>query len=346
MARTRLSGRDTHDARAAPLLAAGAAAAPLLRPARGRRDDHLPAGSALGSASGDRRPTRGSAERRRGVPPLRLQDGNRQRQDDGDGDADRLEHPQQGRRPRRRALLRRRDRRMPEPHDQGPTRRTRPGHRRGVDLPDARPCSARPDDVAPTGPRAGQELARVRAQGDERRREGAKARPAGADHVHDQDRRQDDLRTRRPLHDRRGAGDRPGRSEDGHAHDRGSPPGEARGRRRGNALRRERRAADAATARARGGRKAEPPRAQRRGAPRLSNSAGWCRNRGGGRGGDERGARGGACLRVDRLGRRSRPDPQAPPDQLLRRPLRRRTSSRAPATTRTGSSPGSSATSA
>ncbi len=41
----------------------------------------------------------------------------------------------------------------------------------------------------------------------------------------------------------------------------------------------------------------------------------------GGRGGARRGARGGSRVRVDGLDRRPRPHPQAPPDQLLRRPL-------------------------
>ena len=47
---------------------------------------------------------RSTGERLRGVRPLRLQDGYGQRQDDGHGDARRVEHPEQGERPRRRSF--------------------------------------------------------------------------------------------------------------------------------------------------------------------------------------------------------------------------------------------------
>ena len=180
MARGRLSGRDPDDARSAPSLAPRRArAAALLRAGRGGRDDHLPDGGARRLPPGHRRPARGRARGRRGLPALCLQDGDRLGQDDRHGDARRLEHPQQGRRARRRALLGCRARRLPERDDPRAARRARPEPRRGVDLPDARPRAAAPD--AEPAPRAGarQELARVRAQGHERGLEGAAERRAG-----------------------------------------------------------------------------------------------------------------------------------------------------------------------
>ncbi len=92
--------------------------------------------------------------------------------------------------------------------------RARPERGRGIDLPDARPRPAAPDAAAPQGPRARQELARVRAQGDERRREGAAQRRARDDPLDDQDRREDDLGPRRALHDREGARARGARRAD------------------------------------------------------------------------------------------------------------------------------------
>ena len=78
------------------------------------------------------------------LPPLRLQDGHRLGQDDRDGDARGLEHPQQGQRPQRRPLLRRGAGRLPERHDPQPAGRARPGTG-GEPLPHARPRAPAPD---------------------------------------------------------------------------------------------------------------------------------------------------------------------------------------------------------
>src|SRR5579884_16778 len=160
LARPRLSGRDSNDARPPYALAARRPRASLvLRAGRGGRDDHLPNRGALRLAPGHRRAARLGARRRRRVQAPRLQDGDRVREDDGDGDALRVEHPQQGRRARRRALLRCRPRRLPEPDDPGPPPRARPESRRGFGLPRAR-SRALTSDAEPA-PRAGarQELA-------------------------------------------------------------------------------------------------------------------------------------------------------------------------------------------
>ena len=102
---------------------------------------------------------------------------------------------------------------------------------------------------------------------------------------------------------------------------RGPPAEEAGGRRRGDALRRERpRLMQRLLGREVGGKQNilvlndEAHHAYR-------IRAGGGRRRRGGRRGARRGARRRARLRGDRLDRRARPDPQAPPDQLLRRPL-------------------------
>ena len=89
--------------------------------------------------------------------------------------------------------------------------RARPEPRRSLDLPDARPRAAAPDAEPPPRARAREELARVRAQGDERGLEGAEGRRAGGRQGDGQDRPEDDVGTRRPVHDRAGARDR-GRS--------------------------------------------------------------------------------------------------------------------------------------
>ena len=76
-------------------------------------------GGARGLPPGDRGPAR-RAERGapgggvRRVPPARLQDGDGQREDDGHGHARCLEHPQQGREPRRCPVLRRGASGLPE----------------------------------------------------------------------------------------------------------------------------------------------------------------------------------------------------------------------------------------
>ena len=118
----------------------------------------------------------------------------------------------------------------------------------------------------------------------------------------------------------------------GDADRRGSPAGQARGGRRGDALRRERHEADAAAPRRRGRREGEHPRPQRRGAPRLPDPRDGAD---GTREDDaealERGARGRVRGRVDGLDRRSGPHPQATAGStsasIFRRP--RTTSARA-----------------
>ena len=87
-------------------------------------------------------------------------------------------------------------------------RRARSQQWRGVDLPYARSRPAPPDAEPAAGSGAREELARVRAQGHERRREGAESRSSGGGEGDDQDRREDDVWPRRPLHDREGARDR------------------------------------------------------------------------------------------------------------------------------------------
>ena len=94
---------------------------------------------------------------------------------------------------------------------------------------------------------------------------------------------------------------------------RGPPARQAGGRRRGDAVRRERYEADAALTRPGGRRKAEHPRPQRRGPPRLPDPRG--------RGLEQprrtlnaldEESRGGSGLRVDGLDRRPGSNPQAP----------------------------------
>ena len=83
--------------RADRVLASGrTGVAALLRPTGGCGDRHLPPGGPLRLPPGHRCPPGG----RRRVHPQRLQDGDRIRQDDGDGDARCVEHPQQIRSPR------------------------------------------------------------------------------------------------------------------------------------------------------------------------------------------------------------------------------------------------------
>ena len=74
-------------------------------------------------------------------------------------------------RPRRRALLGRRARGLPERHDPQPAARARPERRAKRSIYRTRDLVPRaPDAVAAPGPRTRQELARVRAEGHERRR--------------------------------------------------------------------------------------------------------------------------------------------------------------------------------
>ena len=83
----------------------------------------------------------------------RVQDGDGLGQDDRYGHARGVEHPQQGSRPRKRALLRRRARRVPERDDPRAACGTRSAARRREHLLHARPCAAR--DACPTWPGAG-----------------------------------------------------------------------------------------------------------------------------------------------------------------------------------------------
>ena len=113
MAQPGLSRRDAHDAGTAPVVAPRRAASsgcssPSCEAAETiiflteARADFLQGIDVPRDEPSDDAEGRGL----RRLPPLRLQDGDRRGQDDRDGDAGRLEHPQQGQRPLRRAVLR------------------------------------------------------------------------------------------------------------------------------------------------------------------------------------------------------------------------------------------------
>jgi len=189
LARERVCGRDAHVARIAPALAArrtGEAA--VLRPDRGGGDGHLPARGAGGLPAGPRNSAR-RAERRpqgrrvRRLRPLRLQDGHGLRQDNRHGDGRRLEHPQQGERPQRRPVLRRRAGGGAERDHPRPLLRTRSGARRGQPLPHARSRAGASHGAVAAGPGHRHQLARLRAaiRHHRRRGQGGQARAGGAD---------------------------------------------------------------------------------------------------------------------------------------------------------------------
>ena len=99
LARWRLAGRHADHADAARVLdGPGARAAAVLLPGRGAGDGDLHhRGGAQAGRRLDREPPAGDGRRRQPGPvPHRPQDGDRHRQDRGDGDAHRLAHPQQG----------------------------------------------------------------------------------------------------------------------------------------------------------------------------------------------------------------------------------------------------------
>ena len=115
VARRRLAGRDADDAGASDPLGAGRAAlAAVLRAARGGPGRRLPHRGPRRLPARGRRAARRAAGRRGVLPPLRLQDGHRHRQDDRDGHARRVVDPQQGERPQRQAVLRRGACRLPQ----------------------------------------------------------------------------------------------------------------------------------------------------------------------------------------------------------------------------------------
>ena len=105
--RAGLPGGVADDPRPAPMVAARRPpAAAVLRPARSGRDDHLPRRSARRFPPRTQHPLRGTGPGQAGpglsrLPALCLQDGHRDGQDDRDGHARRLEHPEQGARPQR-----------------------------------------------------------------------------------------------------------------------------------------------------------------------------------------------------------------------------------------------------
>jgi len=318
-------GGDAHHARAAPLVAPGRApAAALLRAARGRRDDRVPPGGARGPAPRDRRPLGRAAGRDAGIPPLRLQDGDGRRQDDRHGDARVVEHPQQGERPRRRALLGRGAGRVPERHHPRSAARARPRPGRGERVPDARPRARAPHALAHAGPRARHELARVREAGGPDRgrlvagRTRRRRRDLDRDRHH---RRADDHRARFALPHAAGVRGDAGVRRAARGREARRRGHEVQGR--GDPLRRERRRDGEARARPRPRDQGQRARHERRGAPRLPDPAlrGRGRARGAVRRGGVRGPRGGRA-RGDRLGRGARSHPRGPRDQLLPGPFR------------------------
>ena len=187
---------DPHHHGAAALLAAGRAKAPaVLRPDRGRRDHHLPQRGPRGLPARDQRPARragrgGEGGGDPGVPPPCLQDGDGHGEDDGDGDDHRLEHPQQGGGPGRRALLGRGAGRLPQRDHPQPARRAQAPGGRGQPVPQPRPRAPTPHAAACARARAGHQLARLRAEERPGRRpvgEGAARRTPGphpGDHPH------------------------------------------------------------------------------------------------------------------------------------------------------------------
>ena len=174
-------GREPRDrTSASPLARRRAAAAAVLLPDRGDGDAHLADRGCPEAAPGD--PQADRAVQRRSQPRAvshRAQDGDRQRQDHGHGDADRLAGGQLRAAPQRQAVLRRVPDRHTRHHDQGSAARP-PAKRPAELLRDAQSHPARHAGRRAQGARGHHQLSRVQAAREAPGAEAHQANPPGS----------------------------------------------------------------------------------------------------------------------------------------------------------------------